>query len=166
VKPQKATFRGGTLGSNKENGRNGMELATLCERKYVLQYGRSKPMSEFFNNYFNLKKVIQSKREYRQQMARVKALPKEYQYVFKKIQAHMWMFASGPGYDMLKIHYDLIELFEAGAADGKHVLEITGKDVAAFCDELLRNAKTYTDHWRATLNRDILNALGKGKDPQ
>ncbi len=121
-------------------------------------------MTEFFDNYFNIKKMIKSNREYKQQMARVEALPKDYQYVYKKIQKHMWMFAAGAGYDMLKIHYDLIELFEAGAADGKHVLEITGGDVAAFCDELLRNARTYTEDWRAALNRDIQKKLGREKD--
>lgn len=121
-------------------------------------------MSEFFDNYFNIKKMVESKREYKQQMARVKALPEDYQYVFKKIQQHMWMFAAGAGYDMMKIHYDLIELFEEGAADGKHVLEITGEDVAAFCDELLRSAKTYTEDWRESLNRDILKKLGRGTD--
>ncbi len=121
-------------------------------------------MSEFFDNYLNIKKMIASKREYKQQMARVEALPKDYQYVFKKIQGHMWMFAAGSGYDMMKIHYDLIELFEAGAAEGKHVLEITGEDVAAFCDELLRSARTYTEDWREALNRDILKKLGKEKD--
>jgi len=121
-------------------------------------------MSEFFDNYFNIKKMIKSKREYRQQMARVKALPEDYQYVFRKIQRHMWMFAAGSGYDMMKVHYGLIELFEAGAADKKHVLEITGKDVAQFCDELLRNTSTYTENWREALNRDILKKLGKEKD--
>jgi len=121
-------------------------------------------MSEFFDNYFNIKKLMESKREYKQQMARVKALPEDYQYVFKKIQGHMWNFAAGAGYDMLKIHYDLIELFESGAADGKLVLEITGEDVAAFCDELLRSASTYTENWREALNRDILKKLGKRKD--
>ncbi|MGE5495553.1 MAG: DUF1048 domain-containing protein [Burkholderiales bacterium] len=120
-------------------------------------------MSEFFDNYFNFKKMIQSKREYKQQMARVKALPEDYQYVFKKIQEHMWMFAAGPGYDMVKIHYDLIELFEDGAAAGKHVLQVTGEDVAAFCDELLRSARTYTGDWREALNRDIMKKLGKEK---
>ena len=121
-------------------------------------------MSEFFDNYFNVKKIIESKREYRQQMARVAALPKDYQYVFKKIQGYMWNFAGGNGYDMIKIHYDLIELFEAGAAEGKHVLEITGEDVAAFSDELLRSARTYTEDWHEALNRDILEKFGKGND--
>ncbi len=106
--------------------------------------------------------MIESKREYKQQMARVEALPEDYQYVFKKIQGHMWMFAAGSGYDMMKIHYDLIELFETGAANGKHVLDVTGEDVAGFCDELLRSARTYTENWREALNRDILKKLRKG----
>ncbi|MEL4105472.1 DUF1048 domain-containing protein [Oscillospiraceae bacterium WX1] len=121
-------------------------------------------MSEFFDNYFNIKKMIDSKRAYKLQMARVAALPEDYRYVFKKIQSHMWMFASGSGYDMLKIHEDLIDLFESGAAEGKPVLEMTGEDVASFCDELLRSARTYTEDWRATLNRDIQKKLGKRKD--
>jgi DNA-binding ferritin-like protein (Dps family) len=121
-------------------------------------------MRKFFDDYFNINKMIKAKREYRQQMARVDALPEDYRYVFKKIQSHMWMFAAGAGYDMMKIHYDLIDLFEAGAAEGKHVLEVTGSDVAAFCDELLRSASTYTENWRESLNRDILNKLGKRGD--
>lgn len=118
-------------------------------------------MSGFFDDYFNIKKMIQSKREYKKQMARVEALPKEYQYVFKKIQERMWMFVAGAGYDMMKIHDDLVELFEAGTADGKGVLEITGEDVAAFCDELLRSARTYTEDQREAFNRDILKKVGK-----
>ncbi len=121
-------------------------------------------MSEFFDNYLNIGKMIESKREYKRQMARVNALPEDYRYVFKKIQTHMWMFAAGSGYDMLKIHYDLIELFESGAAEGKQVLEITGEDVASFCEELLRSAKTYTENWREQLNRDIQKHVGKGKN--
>jgi DNA-binding ferritin-like protein (Dps family) len=68
-------------------------------------------MVEFFDNYFNIKKIVESKREYKRQMARVAVLPEDYQYVFKKIQTHMWQFAAGSG-------YDLIELFEDGAASG------------------------------------------------
>ncbi|MPM73203.1 hypothetical protein SDC9_120179 [bioreactor metagenome] len=75
----------------------------------------------------------------------------------------MWMFAAGSGYDIMQIHYDLIELFEEGAANGKHVLEITGDDVAAFCDELLRSANTYTENWRESLNHDILKKFGRTK---
>lgn len=112
-------------------------------------------MNEFFDNYFNVKKIMEEKKEYKQAMARVKGLPEDYQFVFKKIQEHMWMFATGAGYDMLEIHYGLIDLFEQSAAEGKDVLDVTGDDVAAFCDELLRNAKTYTENWRIKLNKEI-----------
>lgn len=106
------------------------------------------------------KKLVGDKKEYRQMMARVNALPEDYQFVYKKIQEYMWNFAAGNGLDILNIHYELIDLFEAGAADGKHVLDITGKDVAAFCDELLRNAKTYIEKRRLALNRDIMKKFG------
>ena len=115
-------------------------------------------MLEFF------KKVVGDKKEYKEQMARVKALPEDYQYVFEKIQKYMWNFAAGNGYDMLKIQYELIDLLEVGAAEGKQVLEITGEDVAEFCDELLRNAKTYTENWHEKLNSDIMKKFKKGND--
>ncbi len=112
-----------------------------------------------------LKKLVGEKKEYRQMMARVKALPLDYQFVFDKIQHYMWSYVAGDGYDMLTIQYELIDLLEEGAASGKHVLEITGEDVAAFCDELLRNAKTYVAKWREALNRDVMAKLGTRQNP-
>lgn len=108
-----------------------------------------------------LKKIIGDKKEYRKMVGRVKALPKDYQYVYEKMQNYMWSFAAGDGMDMMQIQYELIDLFEAGAAEGKQVLDITGEDVAAFCDELLRHAKTYTEKRRDALNRDILKKVGR-----
>lgn len=110
-----------------------------------------------------LNKMIGDKKEYKQMMARVKALPEDYQFVFDKMQKYMWNYCAGNGYDMLKIHYELIELFEDGAANGRQVLEITGEDVAAFSDELLCNARTYTENWREKLNSDVMEKLGKGR---
>ena len=104
-------------------------------------------------------RMAAEKRRYKQMMDRVKALPDEYSYVFEKIQHYMWKHSSGSGMDMLAIFTDLIDLFESGAAEGKSVLEVTGQDVAEFADELLRNAKTYTEKWHDDLNRDIRNKL-------
>lgn len=108
-------------------------------------------MKQFFNDYFNIRKMIESKREYKEQMKRVKSLPEDYQFVFKKMQTYMWQHVSGAGYDMMKIQYDLIDLFEEGASNGKSVLEITGNDVASFADELLQNTTTY----KTKLNNEI-----------
>lgn len=114
-------------------------------------------MNQFFDDYFNISKMIKSKQEYKKQMARVNALPKDYQYVFKEIQSHMWQFVSGAGYDMMEVHYGLLELFEENAAEGKSVLEVTGEDVAGFVDELLKNTRTCMEDWKNNLNRKILD---------
>ena len=68
----------------------------------------------------------------------------------------MWRFVSGAGYDMMELQYGLIDLFEQGAAEGKPVLKITGEDVAAFVDELLKSTRTYPENWRKKFNHDIV----------
>lgn len=103
------------------------------------------------------KKLIGDKKEYKMMMARVDALPEDYKFVFKKIQNYMWNFATGNGMDMLHIQYELIDLFEAGAAEGREVLDITGDDVASFADELVANAKSYVAKYREDLNLSIKN---------
>jgi DNA-binding ferritin-like protein (Dps family) len=108
------------------------------------------------------KRVAREKREFRQMQERAKALPEDYAYVYQKIQHYMWGHSGGDGMDTMPILADLIDLFETGAAEGKPVLEVTGEDVAAFCDELLRNAKTWTGDRSQALNRDIMSKLGKG----
>ena len=107
------------------------------------------------------KKLIGDKREYKMMMARVDVLPEDYQYVFKKIQNYMWNFSAGNGMDMLHMQYELIDLFEASAAEGRQVLEITGEDVASFADGLVANAKTYFAKYREDLNQSILEQLKK-----
>ncbi len=111
-----------------------------------------------------IKKLIGDKKEYREQMARVEALPEDYRFVFKKIHEYMWSFAVGDGSDMLKTRHEMIELFEASVADGKHILDVTGKDVAGFCDDFLRDTKKWTDNFSKKLNRDMMNRLGGGSD--
>lgn len=115
----------------------------------------------FFNEYFNFKHIAREKREYKQKEERVEALPEDYRYVYRQIQQYMWGHSRGSGMYMLPIFADLLDLFETGAAEGKRVLDVTGEDVAAFCDELLQTAKPYTPHWREALNRDIRKKLGK-----
>ena len=115
------------------------------------------------NPFDYFKYVRQEKRRYRQMQSRAKALPEEYGFVYRKIEHYMWNHAGGDGMEMIPVLADLLDLLEAGAADGKRVLDVTGTDVAAFCDELLRNTTTWTGHWHEALNRDIAGRLGKGK---
>ncbi|MED3987555.1 DUF1048 domain-containing protein [Peribacillus simplex] len=80
---------------------------------------------------------LESKKEYKAFMKKVNSLPKDYVFVFKKIQKYMWNFGYGFGEEIINLY----ELFEASAADGKHVLDVTGEDVAAFADELMALSK-------------------------
>ena len=49
-----------------------------------------------------IKKMIEDKKEYKEQMARVKAMPEDYRFVFEKISAYMWGFAGGDGHENAK----------------------------------------------------------------
>lgn len=49
----------------------------------------------------------------------------------------------------------IIDLLEEAVADGKRVKEVTGNDVAAFCDGLVIGAKSWIDKQRQKLNDAI-----------
>ena len=83
--------------------------------------------------------VIEGKKQWRAHMARVKALPPDYQIVYKEIQRYL--FKVGGGTQLSGI----VGFFEEGVADGKGVLELIGNDVAAFCDDLVKDSPTYAD---------------------
>ena len=80
--------------------------------------------------------VIEGKKQWRAHMARVKALPPDYQIVYKEIQRYL--FKVGP-IDLPYVLSGIVDFFEEGAAAGKGVLELIGNDVAAFCDNLPRD---------------------------
>jgi DNA-binding ferritin-like protein (Dps family) len=63
--------------------------------------------------------------------------------------------------DIVAILEDVLELFEASAAQGKGVRDVVGEDVAAFCDERLRGTTSYLDKWRASLNRHVATKLAE-----
>ena len=95
--------------------------------------------------------IIEGKKQWRAHMARVKALPPDYQIVYKEIQRYL--FKVGP----IDLHdgpllSGIVDFFEEGAATGKGVLELIGDDVAAFCDELLRDSRTYADIYQESIS--------------
>lgn len=93
----------------------------------------------------SIQDIIEGKKEWRTHMARVKALPQDYQIVYKEIQKYL--FKVGPveleeGTGLLS---GIVDLFEEGASQDKSVLEVTGDDVAAFSDDLIKDSKTHAD---------------------
>lgn len=117
---------------------------------------------EMIKAYEYFKEVSKEKRKYKDMMKRVKNLPEEYSFTFEQIQNYMWGYCSGTGTDMMEIHMNLLELFEDGVENGKNVLDITGKDIAEFSDELLLNVNTYIQTRREKLNKDVLNKVLEG----
>ena len=85
--------------------------------------------------------IIEGKKQWRAHMARVKALPPDYQIVYKEIQRYL--FKVGP-VDLPdgSLFTGIVDFFEEGVASGKGVLELIGNDVAAFCDDLVRDSRT------------------------
>ena len=88
--------------------------------------------------------IIEGKKQWRAHMARVKALPPDYQIVYKEIQRYL--FKVGP-IDLPdgRLLSGIVDFFEEGVAAGKGVLELIGNDVAAFCDDLVKDSRTYAD---------------------
>ena len=84
--------------------------------------------------------VIAGKKQWHAHMARVKALPPDYQVVYKEIQRYL--FKVGPA-DLPdgRLLSGIVDFFEEGVAAGQGVLDLIGNDVAAFCDELVKDSR-------------------------
>jgi DNA-binding ferritin-like protein (Dps family) len=91
-----------------------------------------------------IQEIIEGKRQWRAHLARVKALPPDYQVVYKEIQRYL--FKVGP-VDLPdgRLLSGIVDFFEEGAAAGTGVLELLGNDIAAFCDDLVKDSRTYAD---------------------
>ena len=97
--------------------------------------------------------IIEGKKQWRAHMARVKALPPDYQIVYKEMQKYL--FKVGPvdlvGGNLLP---GIVDFFEEGAATGRGVLEVIGDDVAAFCDELIKDSRTNADIYQESIKKN------------
>ena len=108
--------------------------------------------------------IIEGKKKWRAHMARVKALPQDYQIVYNEIQKYLFKVGPVDLSDGTGLFSGIVDLFEEGAAQGKGVLEVTGSDVAAFCDDLIKDSKTYADIYQASVNRQVSKAIKKDTD--
>ena len=95
--------------------------------------------------------IIEGKKQWRAHVARVKTLPPDYQVVYREIQKYLFKvgpvdLADGP------LLPGIVDFFEEGVAAGRGVLELLGDDVAAFCDELIKDSRTYADIYQASVD--------------
>ncbi|RJQ81028.1 DUF1048 domain-containing protein [Pseudonocardiaceae bacterium YIM PH 21723] len=100
-----------------------------------------------------IRDIIEGKRQWRAHVARVKALPRDYQIVYREMQRYF--FKVGPvGLADGSLLSGVVDFFEEGVAEDKGVLELTGTDVAAFCDGLLKDSRTYADIYQESLSKE------------
>ncbi|MEV0268394.1 DUF1048 domain-containing protein [Hamadaea sp. NPDC050747] len=94
--------------------------------------------------------IIEGKRQWRAHVARVKALPPDYRIVYEEMQKYL--FKVGP-VDLAdgRLLPGIVDFFEEGVAAGKGVVELIGTDVAAFCDDLIKDSRTYAEIYQESL---------------
>ena len=88
-----------------------------------------------------LTKLIGDRKEWKRMEARANALPSDYRIVYREMKSYMWRFTADDGMDIVAILADVLAEFEGAAAEGKRALEVTGEDVAAYCDARLGDAQ-------------------------
>jgi len=108
--------------------------------------------------------IIEGKKEWRAHVARVKALPKDYQVVYNEIQKYLYKVGPVELTDGISLLSGIMDLFEEGAALGKGVLEVTGSDVAAFCDDLIKDSETFADILQESVDQEVNKAMKKVTD--
>ncbi|KUN20381.1 hypothetical protein AQJ11_29785 [Streptomyces corchorusii] len=99
----------------------------------------------------SIQDIIEGKKQWRAHLARVKALPPDYQIVYKEMQKYLFKvgpvsLSDGP------LLPGIVDFFEEGVAAGKGVLELIGTDVAAFCDDLIKDSPTYADAYQESVS--------------
>ena len=102
-----------------------------------------------------LQSIIDGKKAWRTEMARVKALPPDYQIVYQEIQRYLYKVGPAELDQGIGLLSGLIDLFTEGAAAGKGVLQVTGPDVASFTDDLIKDCPTYADAYQQTVQDQI-----------
>jgi len=112
----------------------------------------------------SIKDIIEGKKEWRAHVTRVKALPQDYQIVYKEIVKYLYKVGPVELTEGTSLLSGIIDLFEEGAAFGKGVLKVTGNDVAAFCDDLIKDSKTYTDINQEYVDQEVSKAMKKFTD--
>lgn len=95
---------------------------------------------------------MSEKKSYKENEKRAKALPKEYSEAYKNIKNYIMGTSGIMSMEPLKT---LVDILEEAANNDKRVTDVTGPDVAAFADELVRGEKTYQDSQRKKLNSKL-----------
>ena len=108
-----------------------------------------------------LQEMIQQKKQWRAHIRRVEKLPRDYQIVYHEMQKYIFLIGTVEYEDTIQVLSGIVDLFAEGAAAGKDVLYVTGRDVAALCDELVAGVRTYADIAEEQADRAVRKSMEK-----
>jgi DNA-binding ferritin-like protein (Dps family) len=94
--------------------------------------------------------IIEGKKQWRAHLARVRALPPDYQIVYKEMQRYLFKVGPVTLTDGTLLS-GIVDFFAEGAAAGKGVTELIGTDVAGFCDDLIKDTRTYAEIYQESI---------------
>jgi DNA-binding ferritin-like protein (Dps family) len=104
---------------------------------------------------------LEQKKQYKQDRARIEALPEPYGTVAKALERY-FMYYGGvtDGETVVKMSGDFADLWERAAADGTPVRAIVGDDPVEFADTFAQayTGKRWIDKERARLTKAIEDA--------
>ena len=109
---------------------------------------------------------LEQKKQYKQYMARIKALPEPYGAAAKALQRYFMYYAGfTDGETLMTMMGDAVELWERAAADGTPVRAIVGEDPVEFAETFARayNGTQWIDKERARLIKSIEDAERGGQ---
>lgn len=108
---------------------------------------------------------LEQKKQYKQYVARIEALPEPYGESAKALQRY-FMYNGGivDGEILLTMMGDFVDLWERAAADGTPIRDIVGDDPVEFADSFTQaySAKQWIDKERERLTKAIDAAAKKG----
>jgi len=104
---------------------------------------------------------LEQKKQYKQDMARIDALPEAYRTAAKAVHRYL-MYSGGvvDGDTLTQMFTDFADLWERAALDGTPVRDIVGDDPVAFAENFAQaySGKQWIDKERARLNKAIEEA--------
>ncbi len=102
---------------------------------------------------------LDAKKEYKNYKKRVDKLPTDYKNTMLGIQTYMLNFGSMDGKEL----YDILDMLEIAAADGRKVEDIIGKDISSFCDGVIQAnpEKTWINGYKKKVTTRINKRIDK-----
>ncbi|WOO89754.1 DUF1048 domain-containing protein [Mollicutes bacterium LVI A0078] len=113
----------------------------------------------------SIKQLFEEKKQWNKLQKQVKAMPNDYSFVFNEMQSYIFKVADLSTEEGIALFSGIIELFETGIELDKSVLEVTGDDVAAFCDSLIEGNNQFDEYVKGIIEKNIyktLNVAGQG----